>query len=222
MEKKKDFNQSELFISLRSPFARRVRLALLENQIPYKETVCDVFKPTEALIAVNPLVRVPVLRLASGETLIDSNLILQALYETLATGSTGSSDSANSLMPSLPPTRFAIYRWQAIAAGFAEKTVEYFLETQRPPANQDPDTKEDLKNISERVLAEIETTLIANPSHSYLVGNSLTQVDLDLASALTYFGLRYSPEWKKRYPRTSLYLAQLEQRPSFVQTCPPA
>jgi glutathione S-transferase len=214
MEIKIDFNQSELFISLRSPFARRVRLALLENQIPYKETVCDVFKPTEALVAVNPLVRVPVLRLSSGVTLIDSNLILQALYETLAT--------STSLMPSSPAVRLSIYRWQAIAAGFAEKIVEYFLETQRPPANQDPETKEELVGIGERVLAEAETTLIANPSHNFLIGNSLTQADLDLASTLTYFGLRYSQEWKKRYPRTSLYLAQLEQRPSFVQTCPPA
>lgn len=222
-----DFNKCELFISSRSPFARRVRLALLENQIVYKEIVCDVFKPTAELITANPLARVPTLRLASGEVLIDSNLILQAFYETLVTSPTSPTSPASpaspvTLMPSSATSRMAVYRWQAIAEGFAEKIVEYFLNTLRPPVNQDQELVEEFKSISERVLAEAETTLIENPYHNCLLGDSLTQADLDLASALTYFGLRYSQEWKKHYPRTALYLATLEKRPSFIQTCPPA
>ncbi len=240
-----DFNKSELFISLRSPFARRVRLALLENQISYKEIVCDVFKPTAELIAVNPLIRVPVLRLHSGDVLIDSNLILQALYETLSdsplipgvkSGATpGATSGATSGVVSGATTsrevpgattanvalRLIQFRWQAIVTGFMEKIVEYFLETQRPPAGQDPEIEQDLKNMADRVLTELEAALIANPNHSFIIGDSLTQADLDLASVLTYFSLRYSHEWKKNYPRTALYLAKLEQRPSLVKTFPP-
>lgn len=247
-----DFNQSELFISLRSPFARRVRLALLENQISYKEIVCDVFKPSAELIAVNPLIRVPVLRLQSGAVLIDSNLILQALYETLSdsplipgvmpgaaagtlpgvtAGVTAgtvpgiTSGATSRVVPgetsSTVPPRLIHFRWQAIVTGFMEKTVEYFLETQRPSAGQDPEIEQELKSMADRVMTELEAALIANPSHSFILGDSLTQADLDLASVLTYFSLRYSHEWKKHYPRTALYLAKLEQRPSLVKTCPP-
>jgi glutathione S-transferase len=214
------FNQCELFISPRSPFARRVRLALLENKIAYREIICDVFKPTAELLSANPLVRVPVLRLASGEILIDSNLILQALYETLAVKPEAS--SARSLMPDSMMGRMPVYRWQAIAAGFAEKTVEYFLDTQRPLAIQDPEVLEELKGISKRIFTEVESLLSSNSNPEFLIGNSLTQADLDLGCALTYFGLRYSQEWKKQYLKTAIYLAKLEERPSFVQTFPPA
>ena len=220
MGTKVDFNQAELFISPRSPFARRVRLAFLENQISYKEIICDVFQPSAELVAANPLGRVPTLRLASGEVVVDSNLILQAFYESFPL--TPFASPFASLMPSALVDRIPVYRWQAIAAGFAEKIVEYFLDTLRPQAQQDPEVLEELKTISARVLGEVETTLIANPGHGFLLGNSMTQADVDLACALTYFGLRYSQEWKKNYPRTLLYLAKLEQRPSFVQTCPPA
>ena len=56
-----DFQDSVLYISARSPFARRVRLALLENKIRFSEKVFDVFNPLPELITVNPLARVPAL-----------------------------------------------------------------------------------------------------------------------------------------------------------------
>ena len=48
------FHDSTLFISLRSPFARRVRLAFIEHGVRYHEVVEDVFKPSAVLIEANP------------------------------------------------------------------------------------------------------------------------------------------------------------------------
>src|SRR5688572_17224298 len=102
-----DFRGGELFYSLRSPFARRVRLAFLESGCPFEEKVCDVFKPTAELLAVNPLGRVPVLRLKSGPILIDSTLILQAFYQAFETP----------LRPRTDSDQLEIFHWAALSIG---------------------------------------------------------------------------------------------------------
>jgi len=208
---KTDFNQATLYISARSPFARRVRLALLENEIPFIEKVYDVFKPEPELIAVNPLARVPALQLKSGEVLIDSNLILQCLYENIE----------SPLKPRVGAELLASYRWSSIGAGLCEKVVEYFLETLRPEPHRDPEVAEELRQISGRVLAELEA-LLNQSRQGWLVGAALTQADLDVGSALAYLNLRYSTEWMKKFPETSQYLARLEKRDSFQKTRPVA
>ncbi len=205
-----DFNGSTLFISARSPFARRVRVAFLEQGISFQEHVCDVFHPTEELVRVNPLARVPALRLASGQILVDSNLILQFFYENVT----------SPLGPRIGSDRAEFLRWSALSSGFAEKVVEYFLETQRSPDKQDVEIEAELKAVSERVLTELENTLSAKKGEG-LVGGAWSQVDLDMGVVLAYFNLRYSEAWRSRYPHVNTYLITLEERPSFQKTRPP-
>lgn len=77
---KLNFNDCTLYISARSPFARRVKLALLENKITFEQKILNVFEPQPELTSLNPLSRVPVVKLKDGQVLIDSNLILQEFY----------------------------------------------------------------------------------------------------------------------------------------------
>lgn len=205
-----DFNHSVLFISLRSPFARRVRLALLEHQILFEEQVYDVLKPTQDLIAVNPLVRVPALRLNSGHELIDSHLILQCFYQSV--------DSP--LRPQLVSEQLEAFRWSALGTGLCDRIVEYYLETLRPSQNQDHEVLEEMNQIVERTLAIVERYLKTRNSH-WLVGSSLTQADLDMGTALAYLKLRYSSDCLNLFPKVTDYLARLDERPSFQKTRPP-
>src|ERR1700746_892803 len=104
------FQGSTLFISARSPFARRVRIALHENGVDFQERVFDVFQPNPELWKANPLARVPALLLKNSHVLIDSSLILQALYE----------GGGSPFMPKDTAKRYETYRWTAIALGICE------------------------------------------------------------------------------------------------------
>lgn len=204
-----NFNESVLYISLRSPFARRVRLAFLESGISFEEKVFDVFKPTSELLAVNPLARVPVLKLQSGQVLIDSNFILEAFYHCAHTPLKVHTDS----------DLIQVFHWSALSIGICDKTIEFFLDSLRPEHQRDPDIEVELKEATTRSLILLEEEL--KSGGQYLVGQKLTQADLNIATALTYFNLRYPSDWESRYPHTQLYLQQLESRPSFQQTRPP-
>lgn len=210
-----DFHDSTLLITPRSPFARRIRIALLENQIRFTEQIYDVFNPSPELIEANPLARVPTLILKSGQILIDSNLILQCLYENIE----------SPWIPRPPTMRAEMYHWQALAEGMCEKIVEYYIDSLRPEQHRDPEVYQELREISERVLSAIEKRLIENKREnavSCLVGPELTQADFDMGAALAYMLLRNPKKWQEKFPHTFSYFQRLDERPSFQKTKPPA
>src|SRR5437870_3915318 len=110
---KYDFDQSTLFCSLRSPFARRVRICFLENGVKFEEKMLNIFQAQPELTAINPLTRVPTVLLKNGEVLIDSSQILQVFYEACPES------------PFAPQgvDKLLFSRWSAIAVGLCEKSV---------------------------------------------------------------------------------------------------
>src|SRR4051794_13519408 len=77
----------QLFYSLRSPFARRVRIALQRLGLAFEAVEENVFEPSPRLLEANPLATVPVLVIA-GKTpeetvrVPDSATILEYLHES--------------------------------------------------------------------------------------------------------------------------------------------
>lgn len=203
------FDGSTLIISARSPFARRVRLAFREHGIRYDEKLEDVFRPTEELTDANPLARVPVVRLRSGLTLADSNVILQAFYDSV--GESG-------FLPRIPQDRIEALSWSAQAAGLCEKVVEYYLENLRPEAKRDPELIAEYRGIVDRLLPRVERRIA---ERGRFFSSGLTQADLDWGTALAYLTLRDSDEWRKRFPALAAFVDSLEVRESFAATKPP-
>ncbi|MGK5084371.1 glutathione S-transferase family protein [Bdellovibrionota bacterium FG-1] len=203
------FENSTLFVSARSPFARRVRLAFRENGIHYEEKIIDVFKPNSELIALNPLARVPTIQLQSGDVLLESEKILQFLYDSLPN---------SPLQPQGVVEAVQGAHWSAIAVGLCEKTVEYYMETLRPQDARDSELFAEIRDIATRVLERFDGFIEGRET---VLPGRVTQVDLDLGAALTYFSLRYSPQWQTRYSHVARYLRHLEERPSFQVTRPP-
>ena len=74
-------SQYHLFASLRSPFARRIRLALKRLGIENKETLLDVFQYNPELLAANPMGMVPTLVFPDFGPVGDSATILEVLQE---------------------------------------------------------------------------------------------------------------------------------------------
>ncbi len=203
-----NFQHALLYMTPRSPFARRVRLAFLENKIPVEEKSVDVFHPDQEFLSLNPLGRVPIVKLKSGQVLVDSSQILSSLYEF----------HPSQLVPTRLEDRLIVSSWSAIAVGFSEKIVEYFFETLRPEEKRDGELLSEVDRIVDSVLTQFNAYIGHRPY--ILPSGQLTQADLDMGTALAYLNFRYSENWKKRFPRADLYLMELEKRPSFANTKP--
>ena len=203
------FQNSTLIVSARSPFARRVRLAFLENGINYHEKSVDPWMPVAELKTANPLGRVPTLILSSGEISVDSTLILAAFYENFQ----------SPLHPAPGKDRWAASFWSAQAIGLCEKVIEYFLEMSRPESHRDRDLLEEIHAAVDRVLhrlnQQVEKGDFLTPSFG------LTQADLDIGAALAYLDLRYPKDWQSRFPGAVRFWRKLDERPSFQATRPP-
>lgn len=207
------FQDCTLVISSRSPFARRVRVCLREHSIRYEEKIEDVFNPTPALMEANPLGRVPVLILKDGTTIADSNVILQAFYDRAGIGS--------AFLPNPLNHRLVIWTWSALATGFCEKVVEYFLEAQRPAHARSSEVIAEFHEIRERALTRLEAHLADPENHGNILPKLLTQADFDWACALSYLDLRWSEKWHKSFPACAAFLEKMAGRQSFLDTRPP-
>ncbi|MDH3469400.1 MAG: glutathione S-transferase family protein, partial [Gammaproteobacteria bacterium] len=83
-----------------SPFVRRVAITLNLYGMHFERKVLSVFTDFEAMLAINPLGRVPVLELENGERLFDSRMILDYLD--------GLVDTERKLMPCKLPDRLRV------------------------------------------------------------------------------------------------------------------
>jgi glutathione S-transferase len=101
-----------------SPFVRRVGIALTLYGLPFAHRPWSVFGDGEAIRALNPLMRVPVLVLQDGCVLADSHMMLDYL----------DSQVAAPLFPRAEPARHRALRIAALGCGLADKAVSLFYE----------------------------------------------------------------------------------------------
>jgi len=158
-----------------SPFVRRVAVTLHCYQMPFERRVLSVFTDFNAMLAINPLGKVPVLQLDDGERLFDSRAILDYLDSRVAVG--------RRLVPASDPERRAVLRIDAVATGLAEKLYERGYEF----ARRDP-AKRDLAIVA-RVERQIDSALSwlekLAPS-PWLLGDRMSRADITAAIAFTY------------------------------------
>jgi glutathione S-transferase len=103
-----------------SPFVRRVAIAMRLYGMPFEHKPWSVFGDGEKIAPYNPLMRVPTLVLNTGEALIESQSILDALDQLAAPGI--------AMMPPGGAERREAMRVCALATGMADKAVSLFYE----------------------------------------------------------------------------------------------
>jgi glutathione S-transferase len=96
-----------------SPFVRRVAISLRVLGIAYEHDTRSVFADFDAMRRINPLGRIPSLRLDDGKILIDSAAILDWLDQTVG--------PARALVPAVGAERCHTLRLIALATGAIEK-----------------------------------------------------------------------------------------------------
>ncbi len=201
--------QPILYVSLRSPFARRIRLALRRLGVTYEEKFLDVFQENLELNNANPLGLVPTLMTSHGPV-SDSNNILEYL-----------NDTHGGIWPSDVRSKINARQNAVWCAGIMQSLVLYFQEAK---LHEVPSPRW-LKDHAE----SMETTLsfLSNaPDHIWLSSetgsNGLTQAAWDLSVALEYMDLRL-PElnWRSKYPSFTAILDIARKSSYFCETTPP-
>ncbi|MBK9293120.1 MAG: glutathione S-transferase family protein [Oligoflexia bacterium] len=204
------FENSKLYISARSPFARRVRIALREHKINYEEVVFNVFETNPQLNTANPLRRVPVIVLESGMEIVDSNQILKVFYDEQISSPLQAKDIRQKIVCA---------NWSGIAVGVCELVVQYFLETQKEKALQDEALIREIREIIDEALNKYEKYL---GEKEFCLGTQLTQTDIDWGVALFYLQLRMPIKLDVSFPKLNKYMNSLGQQESFKTTLPSA
>jgi len=194
-----------LFHSLTSPYARKVRVMLLEKRL-HVEGV-NVAEGARSAHEHNPLGKVPTLVLDDGTALFDSRVITEALDALFP---------EPRLIPGDARTRAVVRHFEALADGICDVLIPVVQDSRRSPELRDA-------AYTAKLLGKIDATLtylepvVGGPA---LVGDAFSLADIAVVCALGYINLR-RPELLDGRDVLNAYLARQLERPSLAETVPP-
>jgi len=198
----------KVFYSDASPYARKVRMAVVEkglsDQVQFE--VCAPYDKPADLVEANPVIKIPALVREDGSSLFDSAVICEYL------------DSLTPEPQLLPPAageeRWAVLRLHALANGMTDATYLATMEGRRPDGEQSPAWVEKQRGKILSCCDALEASDLpdsAAPSLSTLA----------LAAALGYVDLRHDDlGWRNGRPNLTAWMDKASQRPSFQSTIP--
>jgi glutathione S-transferase len=192
-----------------SPYARKVRIALAEKQIPF-ELITEVpWDRTTATPQHNPLEKLPILILADGSSIYESSFILQ--YLELKHPETP-------LLPADVDGMIAARRFEVLADGVCDAFVLSFFERMRPEAMQSPEWIARQRRKIDGGVAEM-ARLIGD--REFAVGDQFGLGDIAVGTALGYLSVRFPEfEWRRLYPNLAAFCGRMEGRASFEGSIP--
>ncbi|GGB35460.1 glutathione S-transferase [Tistrella bauzanensis] len=199
----------KLYYTPTSPFARIVRLAILELDIAdrVETTVSDPWTETSGLAAVNPLEKVPALELDDGRVLVESLLIADYLDRSLG---------GSRLVPQDDSGWVSERRLAALGHGVIDAGVARLIERLRRPepyrwAGWDARQKAKMVRTLDLLEQEADTVLGDTPSLGRLA----------VAAALGYMDFRFADDaWRDGRPKLAAWFAVFGARPSMQATMP--
>lgn len=196
-----------LYHSLTSPYARKVRILLLEKGIVHEGL--DVATSDRQPSMHNPLGKVPTLVLDDGTVLFDSTVITEALDALYPTPR---------LIPEAPLERAAVRRWEALADGICDVVIPVILDSRRPEPQQDPLYCAKLLSKVHAGLAHTEANLVGR---RFMHGQCFSLADIAVVTMAGYLKLRRPELLVDAYPELQRYLREQLQRKSLAETVPP-
>lgn len=192
-----------------SPFARKVRVVLLEKNIPFELKTINPWNMNADIERFNPLGKIPVLITANNETIYDFKFIIEWIEHNYP-------DPA--VFPTDAKTKFKAQQIQVIADGICEAVILLFFENMRPdPQQSKPWSERQIKKISNGLQA-LEQQI---SNDEFCVDNTFGIADISVVSAVDYLSLRFKTyEWRNKFTRISKFVARQSARQSFIETMP--
>jgi glutathione S-transferase len=192
-----------------SPYVRRVAVSLEQLQVPFENLPWSVGRDQEKLRTINPLGRVPVLLLPSGEALIESAIILDYLDEQAG--------PERRLLPAAGAPRRAVQDWLALITGTLDKGIQIAYERIFKPAEKQHEPW--LQRCREQTkggLLELDRRCAERGEAPWLCGEAISQADISLACFVTYLrdSMQVNLDWS---PALRDRVARLESLPVFAK-----
>ena len=200
-----------LYYSATSPFVRKCLVCAQElgllDRLELLPAAAHPVTRDRALVAVNPLGKVPALVTEEGEVLYDSRVICEYL----------NSIGDGRLLPTHGSLRWSVLTDQSLADGIMDAAVLTRYETAARP--------ESLR-WSEWIAGQLEKVtcgLAAIEPKARSFGEREDLGVIALACALGYLDYRYaSLGWREKYPDTAVWFDRFGKRDSMMSTRPPA
>lgn len=202
-----------LFHNPASPFVRKVRVLLIEtgqqDRVALHGCMPTPVNPDAQLVQDNPVGKIPALRLADGTVLHDSRVILD-YFDHQHVG--------NPLIPRDGSARWRRLTLASMADGIMDAAVLVRYESAlRPVEKHWAPWLDEQRNKIRRTLAELEADAIAELTSHFDIAA------ISVACALGYLDFRHADlQWRANNPKLAQWYAEVSQRPSMLQTQPPA
>ncbi|QIH11342.1 MULTISPECIES: glutathione S-transferase [unclassified Pseudomonas] len=200
-----------LFHNPASPYVRKVMVLLHEtgqlDRVALHDCQLTPVKPDATLNQDNPLGKIPALRLADGQVLYDSRVILDYLDQQHV---------GNPLIPREGSARWRRLTLAALADGIMDASllVRYELILRAPEQQWEP-WIEGQRDKIRRGLAELEAHAIAELASHFDIAA------ISVACALGYLDFRHPDlEWRQAQPRLAAWYAEISERASMLDSQP--
>jgi glutathione S-transferase len=161
-----------------SPFVRRVAIAMRLYGVSFDHRPWSVFGDAEKIAEFNPLMRVPTLVLNTGEVVIESHAILDALDQLAPPGL--------SMMPAGGAERREAMKVCALSTGLADKAVSLVYETAIHQRGT-PAWVDRCRSQIAGCLRELERSRAARTT-PWWFGDNIGHADIAVGCALRFLG----------------------------------
>lgn len=193
----------KLFSTTRSPFGRKALVMAIEKGLENKIEVIneDLTKKSSALIAGNPLGKVPLLVLENGTAIYDSPVICEYI----------DSLTSQKLIPQNNDARIKCLTLSALGDGMTESGIAIFYERLKPA----PD-----KNVINKYVDVLKRS-VSLLERENLTLDKFTMAEISVASAIGYINFRL-PDIKLLEGSSKLanWYNEFSKRPSMQKTIP--
>jgi glutathione S-transferase len=202
----------KLIGSLTSPYVRKVRIVLAEKKMNVQFVQEDVWG-SDAILASNPLGKVPCLVLEGGEALFDSRVIVEYV-DTLS--------PLGRLIPDRGRERAEVRTWEALADGILDASIAARLELTWPGRSEAQRSPAWVDRQMSRVQSALRAMSVGLADRTWCCSNHLTLADIAVVCALHYLDFRFPQiTWRAEHPNLARLADKLAIRPSFVDSAPP-
>lgn len=203
----------KLIGSLTSPYVRKVRIVLAEKKLDYQFVQEDVWG-SDAILASNPLGKVPCLVMEGGEAVFDSRVIVEYVDALSPVGK---------LLPTAGRERAEVRTWEALADGVLDALILARLEQTWPGRADTERSQAWIDRQMTKVDASFKAMAKGLGDKPWCCGGThLTLADIAVGCALAYTDFRFPQiDWRGQHANLGRLLDKLAARASFVDTTPP-
>jgi glutathione S-transferase len=201
----------KLIGSLTSPYVRKVRVVLAEKKLDYNFVLEDVWN-SDAILASNPLGKVPVLVMEGGEAVFDSRVIVEYV-DTLS--------PVGKLIPQSGRERVEVRTWEALADGLLDAAVSMRLEKTWKGRADSERSQAWIDRQRLRVDGALKSISQGLGEKPFCVGTHFSLADIAVGCALGWLDFRFPDiDWRTTYPNVGRLTDKLAVRQSFIDTVP--